>query len=709
MTSPALLFEQLSPAGTDLLFGSEFVNLRADITLTGTLPALTAAASIIKVGNPALLFDQPAPASTNLLFGDSAALVAATDITLTGTLPALTATIRLVPTAELHLTGTLPALTATIRLVPTAELHLTGTLPALTATMLLRPIQPLHITATLPALQAVITASYHSNTQRPTVATSQASATIALATQGGIAQKQSQAQVTNSAASTGFEEASAFVSSTQSSSQQAQSQPVSTVSAMQDGQRTSTQTTGQLQDGNPQWLRFYSQFQEAARLAAAKLKGQFQDGMHDRRPHIASRFQEAKHTPPRRHLARFGFGNPLQKYRQGRYQDAWVPRPGRYVPPPIPVVPPPYWGTVLLFQCPPLPGPNLLFGTHPCHGNTAGDTITVPVQRVYIVLNSATLRRVAGNISLPALSMSLSLDANSWTWSFSATLPTSAQADLEPDNAGNPVEVEASINGVPYRALIEKLSRSTSFGKSTITASGRGLSAQLDTPYAPVGNFGNAETRTAQQLLGDILTLNAIPLPWTVDWQMEDWDVPPNLWRHQGSYISAINSVVQAAGGYLQPHASSQTLHALHRYPQAPWEWASATPDYILPADIAVQEAIEWAELARYNRVFVSGTGFGGILGQVTRTGSDGSQIAPMVTDPLITSAVAARRRGIKELSPTGRQALLTLSLPVLPATGIIAPGKMVRYDGRMGLTRAVSVNVGRPSIRQQIQIETYA
>jgi len=50
----------------------------------------------------------------------------------------------------------------------------------------------------------------------------------------------------------------------------------------------------------------------------------------------------------------------------------------------------------------------------------------------------------------------------------------------------------------------------------------------------------------------------------------------------------------------------------------------------------------------------------------------------------------------------------------VLPETGIIVPGKMVRYtDGaatRMGITRSVSVSVGANAVdlRQTIAVETH-
>jgi len=109
--------------------------------------------------------------------------------------------------------------------------------------------------------------------------------------------------------------------------------------------------------------------------------------------------------------------------------------------------------------------------------------------------------------------------------------------------------------------------------------------------------------------------------------------------------------------------------------------------------------------------VFVSGVQQG-VLGQVTRAGTAGDLLAPMITDALITHADAARQRGLSILSNTGRHANVTLKLPVLAETGIITPGKFVRYvDGattRAGIVRSVGVEVAMPDIFQTLGIETH-
>jgi hypothetical protein len=329
-----------------------------------------------------------------------------------------------------------------------------------------------------------------------------------------------------------------------------------------------------------------------------------------------------------------------------------------------------------------------------------------------MIVNNASLRRVDGNILLPTFSMTLGLDADSWAWSFSATLPGRALPDLESASNGAPVEVEALINGVAFRALVESIERSREFGRNDLRIAGRGKTALLDAPYAPTLNLTNAQARTAQQIMQDVLTVNGVSLGWDVQWGLADWLIPAGVFSHQGCYIGAINKIAAAAGGYVQPHPSAQTIKVLPRYPKAPWDWHTITPDFQLPADATSRESLRWLEKPAYNRVFVSGQEVG-VLGQVSRAGTAGNALAPMVVDALITDAVAARQRGIAVLSDTGRQIELSLRLPVLPETGIIEPGASVEYrDGsitRLGLVRSTSVQSGLPEIWQTLGVQTYA
>ena len=337
-------------------------------------------------------------------------------------------------------------------------------------------------------------------------------------------------------------------------------------------------------------------------------------------------------------------------------------------------------------------------------------TVIVPVRRVYMTINNVNLARADGE-PIPATAFGMSLDVDSWTWQWSAALHGSALPLITPGPGGEPVQVIATINGAPYRLLAESYSRERRFGKTTINVKGRGITALLDAPYSPALNHGNSLARTAHQLMGEVLTLNGVPFGWDVDWQMTDWLVPGGLWTHQGSFMSALVDIAGAAGGYIQPHDTEQTVIALPRYPAAPWEWSGLTPAFELPSSSVSVEGIEWLRKATYDRVFVSGVA-DGIEGRIKRAGTAGTQVAPSITHPLITDMEAARQRGIAELGNTGVQAHISLRLPVLETTGVIKPGALVRYvDGattHLGFVRATSLEWSSPTLRQVLSVETH-
>lgn len=563
--------------------------------------------------------------------------------------------------------------------------------------------------AALPGLSGTIGVRYDSRTERPTVNQVRSRFQDGDDLETGVEQRWQQARPLAVPMSSTYEQALPL--------------RTSVLQAWEDAIRLQRFVRSRFQDGVGLRNGFRTDFQDAIRIQrpvastfeqALPLRdgrqSRFQDGLRDRRNQTAVRYQEGQRYSIgiTTHESR---GVPLAMLIHTRYQEAMKPPAGIWIRPgPEPedpcYIPDPH----LLFVEGP-GGPDLVFV---CErhgpGPQPGETIVVPVKEVYLVINSAVLIRVDTGAVIPTLSMSMSLDVDSWTWSFSASVPGQALADVEPED-DTPVDVQATINGVPYRFVVESVSRERSFNQSSLRLGGRGRAAALDTPYAPIRDFTNPQARTARQLLDDILTDNGVPLGWDIDWKPTDWTVPANVFSHQGSYISAMNAVVGSIGAYLQPHNTAEAMSVLARYPVAPWEWGDVTPDFEIPTAVATREGIEWATKPRYNRVYVSGQQTG-VLGRVTRAGSAGDMLAPTAVDALITHADAARQRGIAILSDTGRIASVTLRMPVLAETGIIPPGKFIKYtDGdeeRIGITRSVQVDVGLPEVWQSIGIETH-
>jgi len=454
-----------------------------------------------------------------------------------------------------------------------------------------------------------------------------------------------------------------------------------------------------------------ARWQEARPLAPAPVGIRYQEAERMRRGVRAS-WQEAARVQAR-HADRFGTALQLDVGRVSRWQAAMYPLPGRSV-----IVPP---GETPCYE----PSTTLVFRERQQHTSTlifvcerhgpppgTGETVVVPVLEVYTVQNSISLVRLDSGEVLEALAFSMRLDADSWTWQWSATLPGAAWPVIRRGIHAAPVDILASVNGVPYRLTATGCNRDRRFADSKVQVQGKGRAAMLDSPYSQILNHAAADSRSVAQLLDLALTYNGVSIGWGVDFGLMDWTVPGGTWAFKGSHIGAVLDIAGAAGAIVQPHATDATLRVLPRYPAAPWHWATLAPDFVLPAAAVAVEGIQPLTKPDYNRVFVAGTTSDGVLGPVTRSGTAGDSVADMVTHALMTDVVGVAQRGLPILSDTGAQADVTLSLQVRPETGVIQPGALVQYEEGaetfLGLVRSVSVDWRRPVLRQSITLETH-
>lgn len=329
--------------------------------------------------------------------------------------------------------------------------------------------------------------------------------------------------------------------------------------------------------------------------------------------------------------------------------------------------------------------------------------IIIPIRSAYIVINETQIFR-ADATPIHAFSLRISFDVDSWLPTCNATIPWHQRDAVMPDP--NPVEILAYVNGAEFRFMIHKIDTGRQFGQRVVNISGISVAAELASPYAAVSQHKNASMMTAQQLIDAALEYTG----YTQDWQITDWSVPAGILDLAGTPGDVAMHVAEAAGAVLQADWSLKRLRMLPRYPVKPWEWATATPDVIIPAAVTQSESIEYLDLPEYNLVYVAGQ-TAGITGQVKITGTAGDKPAPMVTHPLITHVDAARQRGIATLGYTGRRAIMQISLPVLDESGVIDICRLVEFtDGattRRGITRRTEITVGQPTVRQILTIES--
>lgn len=601
---------------------------------------------------------------------------------------------------------------------PPVDASFEATLPSLACTVLAIPNASFALVASLPGLAVVAEGKYQSYTTRPIVGRTASPWQPAGDLNAGIAEGRAATEQMHVGESARWADALDHLAGVEERrAGRRMKMPVLACAKQQNAVRASS---GLLSTEYGDGIRFHQARRDgfAGALALAWLQRAIahQDGWRDRRQEVELYYEEARrHHGVRQYEAirsaaynRKGFGFP--------WQNAWVPAPG--IRPTTPVTPPTPQPCYT-------PSPMLRFAALAAEDGrlrfvceqkfdpgSDQKTVVVPIRRVYFVVNNVTLHRVADGVEVPVFNLSLAFEAGSWTWGFDASLPAEAESLITPAQGAGPVALLATVNGTPFYVFPENISRERVFGNASIKVSGRGRNAVLAAPYAPVMSFTNAEARTARQLMDDVLTLNGVPLGWTVYWGLTDWHVPAGTFALQGTWIEALTAIAGAAGAYLVPDRVSQGFSVRPRYPAVPWAWEAVTPDVVLPVDAVVRESMRWIEKPAYNRVFVAGQAVG-VLARVTRAGTAGDSLAPMVVDPLITEAAAARQRGISILSDSGRQIEVSLRLPVLGETGIIEPGAFVEYqDGslaRLGLVRSTRVEAGWPEVWQTLGVEIHA
>ncbi|MBK8067130.1 MAG: hypothetical protein IPK27_05760 [Rhodanobacteraceae bacterium] len=602
---------------------------------------------------------------------------------------------------------------------PPIDAQLVGTLPALRFEALAIPNASATLVATFPAMEMIAEARYASRAARPLVGSTGS------AWQRGRGFEDGAEHRTTSTASHSSQ-ARASRQTGQSHDANVTTRRAATlvrapVSATARFHGAVQQSPGALRIAHSESLHLRTAgpvaYANAARMDAMERRVLHQDGLRDRRQPICSRFDMAQAYPGLRFFEVIQVATAMRRWMAARWQNAMRPPPGR---PPVrpddpdpPIVPCYTPNPTLRFAALAATNGHLLFVCENHPGPGQDGPVVVPIRRVYVVLNHVTLHRWPDGMPVPVISLSLSLDVDSWAWGFEATLPAIAEALIAPADGAPPVELVAHVNGTDFRVLAENLTRDRSFGEASLRLSGRGRTAALsgalraDDERSPI-----PQPRTARQLMDDVLTINGVPLGWTIDWGLTDWNVPAGVFAQQGTWIDALAAIAEAPGGYLLPHPSEAILRVRHRYPVAPWDWHAVTPDLVLPVDAVSRESLRWLEKPAYNRVFVSGQS-AGVLGQVTRTGTAGNVIAPMVVDALITEAAAARQRGTAILADTGPQFEVGLRLPVLPETGIVEPGTFVEYqDGsvsRLGLVRSTRIEADFPEVWQTLGVECRA
>ncbi|WOI47687.1 hypothetical protein [Acidovorax sp. BLS4] len=594
------------------------------------------------------------------------------------------------------------------------ELQAAGSITGLRAPILVRSGARALATGQITGLRLVAAAGYDVNVSRPLVGTAVQHWQDAALRGAPVQARYQQGLPLQAARRQRWQDAHALRAGTVARYEAAAALSAATLQRWQDALRRAISRVQGFEEAFPLRQAVAQRWEEALPRSVSIVQG-FQEAVRLRRA-VAQHWQEGVRVSMAV-AGRMGIAEPRSRAWRSLYQEAWVPRPGISAPTQPPQPDPCYVPAVpahLVFDGladSGLPA-QLVFICDRHSDPEPGATVIVPVRRAYIVVNNISLHRVETGAELHAHSFGLSLDYQSWTWTWSASLHHDAAAHLGRDSAGDPAELVATVNGVPFRLRLERIVEDRRFlPQRRWSVSGKGKASILGGDYAPPRTFASSVARTAQQLAADALTVNGVGIGWSLDWQIVDWLVPAGAWAMQGTAIDAINDIAAAAGGYVQPHPTDAVLRVLPRYPSPSWTWGSVVPDIEIPGAAAEVVGIEHVDRPAYNRLFLGGIG-AGVFGPFQRAGSTGDRLAPQVTHALITHADVHRARAIAELSDTGRQEHVSLRMQVLPESGVIVPGQFVRFVGDrtvMGIVRRTSIDWSRPTLRQTLEVETHA
>ncbi|QNK69185.1 hypothetical protein [Variovorax sp. PAMC26660] len=395
------------------------------------------------------------------------------------------------------------------------------------------------------------------------------------------------------------------------------------------------------------------------------------------------------------------------------YQEAMKPPPGQRDPV-IPPEPEPCYvpSTKLVFTEAWALRQALVFV---CERHTTGpgkEPLVILMLRAYMATHYLEARLLPTMERVPLEGVVIEASRGMPFWKLSASGPAQLLDQLRAVD-GVPRQVRVIIDGLPWIFAIEGMGRSREPGLRRARITGRSVPALLGASKLPQQTWLNAAPRTAQQLVIEAFENLGVD----VDWQIPDWLVPAGAWSFTGKPLAAAVRIAEAAGAVLQSHPTEPKLSFLPAYPLLSWEWmgSAAVPDVSISSRAITVDDYDLREEPEWEAVYVYGGPNQGVGRKVTRRGTAGAVLAPMVVDDLITDGAVAIERGRSVLGTGGTQADVSVGLPIL--TGGNLPG-VLRVNQLLQVTepsevwramvRGVVVRASPEEVRQSLTVERH-
>lgn len=353
----------------------------------------------------------------------------------------------------------------------------------------------------------------------------------------------------------------------------------------------------------------------------------------------------------------------------------------------------------------------------PVEPGVPGDTITIPILPVYVMLPTLTAVRLPDRTPIPLLSASITGELGNWAWSFSAPMSREGLALID-DGTGTPTEIEVGVNGHIWTFLIDGYDDMRKFGSNTCQLRGRSRSAALAEPYAATRTHTEPAERTAAQLAEAEMQGSG----WTLVWDAVDWLLPGEAFSYADlAPIDAIAQLANSIGAAVITDPAAREIRVAPTHPESPWTWPDAEPYAVIPAAVLTEGSSSWVGGVNANGIYVYGeNSASGALVKIT--GTDGASQLPMVVDKLAVTADAQRERGRAALAASGIKRNMQRTVPLFPppagsddpALGVVPLGALLEIEDTdetwRGQAMAVRIDAQRAgramTVRQHITIE---
>ena len=330
-----------------------------------------------------------------------------------------------------------------------------------------------------------------------------------------------------------------------------------------------------------------------------------------------------------------------------------------------------------------------------------GSARIIPIRRVYLVSNTASVIRLRDGMNIPATSVSVDYDDDSWAWQCSVTVPQIAAAEaLEGE------EMLISINGHEWIMSVDGWSDNKAWNSQSATVTGRSRTKELSSSIILPSSYVETQSRTIIQLAEQELITG-----WTMNWTAADWLVDGGIYSYSNKApIDVIAELAEAAGAFIMPHQSNRQISVLPKYKVKPWTLSSLQADIQIPASIMINRGRKREYGTNANGVWITG-GNAGITALVKRIGTAADKLLADTTNALITDTTGATALGIKLLAESMDRSTDTIELPISADTGLILPGNVLSVPDGKAYARSfkATAQVGSDKklvVRQSIEIE---